>query len=69
MWKMNVEPSLLASKLAGKYLSKQGYLMLTGAAAAIEGTSGMIGYGCAKAAVHQLTKSMSQTLNCFAILP
>lgn len=33
--------------------------MLTGAKAANEGTSGMIGYGMAKAAVHHLTKSLA----------
>ena len=34
-------------------------LSLTGANAALEGTPGMIGYGLAKAAVHQLVKSLA----------
>jgi dihydropteridine reductase len=34
-------------------------LTLTGALAAQEGTPGMIGYGIAKAAVHQLVKSLA----------
>ncbi|PVV04300.1 hypothetical protein BB560_001205 [Smittium megazygosporum] len=36
-----------------------GFLLLTGACAATDGTPGMIGYGLAKAAVHQLIKSLS----------
>ena len=35
-------------------------LALSGAKAALEGTSGMIGYGMAKGAIHQLTKSLAQ---------
>lgn len=34
-------------------------MALTGAKAALEGTPGMIGYGMAKAAIHQLTKSLA----------
>ena len=35
-----------------------GLLLLTGAQAALQGTTGMIGYGLAKAAVHQLVSSL-----------
>lgn len=35
-----------------------GLLLLTGAQAALQGTAGMIGYGLAKAAVHQLVSSL-----------
>lgn len=35
-------------------------MVLTGAKAALGGTSFMIGYGMAKAAVHQLTQSLAQ---------
>ena len=35
-----------------------GLLLLTGAQAALHGTAGMIGYGLAKAAVHQLVSSL-----------
>jgi dihydropteridine reductase len=58
--------------LASQFLNPDGLLQLTGAAAVIyllqnfkqhfqatEGTAGMIGYGLAKAAVHQLTKSLA----------
>lgn len=37
-----------------------GLVTLPGAKPAIGATPGMIGYGMAKAAVHQLTKSLSQ---------
>lgn len=58
MWKQSVWSSTIASTLAAKYLIPGGLLALTGAKAALEGTPGMIGYGLAKAAVHQLTKSL-----------
>ena len=35
-----------------------GLLLLTGAQAALQGTAGMIGYGMAKAAIHQLVSSL-----------
>jgi dihydropteridine reductase len=35
--------------------------VLTGANAALTGTGGMIAYGMAKAAVHQLTKSLASS--------
>lgn len=58
MWRQSVWSSTIASTLAAKYLAPGGILALTGAKAALEGTPGMIGYGLAKAAVHQLTKSL-----------
>lgn len=60
MWKQSVWSSVIAAKLASVYLKDGGLLALSGAKAALEGTSGMIGYGIAKAAVHQLTKSLAQ---------
>lgn len=59
MWKQSVWSSLIAAGLASKYLRPKGVLTLSGAAAALNATPGMIGYGVAKAAVHQLTKSLS----------
>ena len=59
MWKQSVWSSLISARLASKYLKESGTLALPGAAAALEGTPGMIGYGMAKAAVHHLTKSLS----------
>ncbi|XP_074114325.1 dihydropteridine reductase [Cotesia typhae] len=59
MWKQSVWSSTIASSIAVHYLKEGGFLSLTGAKAALEGTPGMIGYGMAKAAVHQLTKSLA----------
>ncbi|XP_011302020.1 dihydropteridine reductase [Fopius arisanus] len=59
MWKQSVWSSIIASSIATHYLKEGGFLSLTGAKAALEGTPGMIGYGMAKAAVHQLTKSLA----------
>ncbi|XP_064383645.1 dihydropteridine reductase-like [Halichondria panicea] len=60
MWKQSVWTSVLASQIAAKHLNSGGFLLLTGAKAGLEGTPGMIGYGMAKAAVHQLVASLSQ---------
>ena len=59
MWKQSVWSSVIAGSLAAQSLKENGFLALTGASAALEGTPGMIGYGMAKAAVHQLTKSLA----------
>lgn len=59
MWKQSVWTSLIATKLASQHLKEGGLVALTGAKAALEGTPGMIGYGMAKAAVHQLVKSLA----------
>jgi dihydropteridine reductase len=59
MIKQSVWSSVIASKLAAKYLTEGGLLALTGAKAALEPTPGMVGYGMAKAAVHQLTQSLA----------
>jgi len=53
----SVWSSVLAAQLAAKHLKEGGVLTLTGAQPALEGTAGMIGYGMAKAAVHQLVAS------------
>ena len=46
---------------AAKFLNpKGGLLQLTGAVPSLGGTPGMLGYGMAKAAVHQLTKSLAE---------
>ncbi|RKP23846.1 hypothetical protein SYNPS1DRAFT_24074 [Syncephalis pseudoplumigaleata] len=58
MWKQSVNSSLVAGHIASRYLKPNGLLVLTGAQAAKEGTS-MVGYGLAKAAVHQLTASLA----------
>ncbi|KAK6177940.1 hypothetical protein SNE40_012801 [Patella caerulea] len=59
MWKQSVWTSTIASSLAAKYLKDGGVLTLPGAQPALNGTGGMIGYGMAKAAIHQLVKSLA----------
>lgn len=61
MWKQSVWSSSIAGSLASKYLKAGGLLTLTGASPCLNGTSFMIGYGMAKAAVHQLCKSLAQS--------
>ncbi|XP_053952671.1 dihydropteridine reductase [Anastrepha ludens] len=59
MWRQSVWTSAISASVASKYLKEGGLLTLTGAQPALEGTPGMIGYGMAKAAVHQLTRSLA----------
>ncbi|OXB59373.1 hypothetical protein ASZ78_004216 [Callipepla squamata] len=59
MWKQSVWTSTISSHLATKHLKEGGLLTLTGAQAALSGTPGMIGYGMAKGAVHQLCRSLA----------
>ncbi|KAH8288073.1 hypothetical protein KR018_011512 [Drosophila ironensis] len=58
MWKQSVWTSAISAAVAAQHLKEGGLLALTGAKPALEGTPGMIGYGMAKAAVHQLTRSL-----------
>ncbi|KAL5279407.1 QDPR family protein [Megaselia abdita] len=60
MWKQSVWTSSISAAVGAKYLKEGGLIALTGAKPALAGTPGMIGYGMAKAAVHQLTKSLSE---------
>lgn len=53
--------SVIAANVAETYLGEKGLVVLTGAVPALGGTPGMIGYGMAKAAVHQLVKSLSMS--------
>uniref|UniRef100_A0A6G1S8A3 Dihydropteridine reductase n=1 Tax=Aceria tosichella TaxID=561515 RepID=A0A6G1S8A3_9ACAR len=76
MLKQSVWPSIISTRLAGLHLSEDGLVVLTGAKPALEGTPNMIGYGLAKAATHQLVKSMAakgsglpSTSTTIAILP
>lgn len=59
MWKQSVWSSTISAALASKHLKAGGCLVLPGAQPALKGTAGMMGYGMAKAAVHQLAKSLS----------
>ncbi|TWW55361.1 quinoid dihydropteridine reductase a [Takifugu flavidus] len=59
MWKQSVWTSTISSHLATLHLKQGGLLTLAGAKAALSGTGGMVGYGMAKAAVHQLCQSLA----------
>ncbi|XP_055373200.1 dihydropteridine reductase [Condylostylus longicornis] len=59
MWRQSVWTSSISAAVGARYLRDGGLLALTGANPALKGTPGMIGYGMAKAAVHQLTKSLA----------
>lgn len=59
MWKQSVWTSSISAAVGSQFLKTGGFLALTGANAALEGSPGMIGYGMAKAAVHHLTKSLA----------
>ena len=59
MWKQSVWSSAISGSLAAKYLQTGGLLVLPGAKPCTAGTPGMMGYGMAKAAVHQLVKSLA----------
>jgi len=76
MWKQSVWSSAISARLAAQFLKDDGLLQMTGAAAALDGTAGMIGYGAAKAAVHQMVKSLAtdksglpENASVLAILP
>jgi len=58
MWKQSVWSSTITAALAVAHLKDGGVLTLPGALPAEQGTAGMMGYGMAKAAVHQFTKSL-----------
>jgi dihydropteridine reductase len=59
MIKQSVWSSTISASVASQFLKEGGVLTLTGAKPALAATPGMIGYGMAKAAVHQLTKSLA----------
>ncbi|KAL3863519.1 hypothetical protein ACJMK2_005272 [Sinanodonta woodiana] len=76
MWKQSVWASAISANIAAKHLKDGGLITLPGAAPAVGETPGMIGYGMAKAAVHQLVKSLAAPnsglppkSNAVAILP
>ncbi|KAL9918191.1 dihydropteridine reductase-like isoform 1-T4 [Glossina fuscipes fuscipes] len=59
MWRQSVWTSTISATIAANHLKPEGLLALTGAKLALEGTPDMIGYGLAKAGVHQLTRSLA----------
>ncbi|KAB0372142.1 hypothetical protein FD755_015934, partial [Muntiacus reevesi] len=64
MWKQSMWTSTISSHLATKHLKEGGLLTLPGARAALDRTPGMTGYGMAKAAVHQLCRSLARKKSC-----
>lgn len=60
MIKQSVWTSAISATVAANHMKESGVLVLTGAKPALGPTPGMIGYGLAKAAVHQLTKSLAE---------
>ncbi|XP_038071000.1 dihydropteridine reductase-like isoform X2 [Patiria miniata] len=62
MCKQSVWTSVISAGLAAKFLKDGGLLQLTGAKAALDGgTPGMLGYGMAKAAVHQFVRGLGMS--------
>jgi len=59
MWRFNVQSAVACSHIASHFLADGGLLVLTGAAAALSPTPGMIAYGVTKAATHHLVKSLA----------
>jgi dihydropteridine reductase len=57
---VNLEPALLASYFGVQHLEKNGLLVLTGAAAAMQPQPNMLAYGMCKATTHYLLQSISQ---------
>lgn len=56
---LSIHLQTISAAIGANYLKPGGLLALTGANPALKGTPGMMGYGLAKAAVHQLTKSLA----------
>ena len=59
MLAMNLWTAVAAAHVAAERLAADGLLILTGAAAALGPTPGALGYGMAKAATHQLGRSLA----------
>uniref|UniRef100_A0A5S6QQ82 Dihydropteridine reductase n=1 Tax=Trichuris muris TaxID=70415 RepID=A0A5S6QQ82_TRIMR len=60
VWKQSVWTSAIAARLGSLFLKNGGLLVLTGASASLHATPGMVAYGMAKAAVHQMTESLGK---------
>ncbi|KAI8610101.1 hypothetical protein BC830DRAFT_1070224 [Chytriomyces sp. MP71] len=59
MISQSINSSVITAKLSATHLKEDGFLLLVGADAAKAGTPGMMAYGLAKAAVHQLVASIA----------
>lgn len=79
MYKTSVESSLVTAKLASQFMAPNGLLALIGSVAALPGTNArsLLGYGAAKASVHQIVRLLAGTVgtdlpdnsNVIAIVP
>lgn len=58
MVSFNLYSAVQASRVAARFMAENGLLVLTGAAAALQGTGTMIAYGVTKAATHHLADSL-----------
>lgn len=58
MYRTSVESSLVTARLASTFMAENGLLTLLGSVAALPATNapGMLGYGMAKASVHQMVR-------------
>lgn len=59
MLRQSVYTSVVAAHVASQRGREGVFLALTGSAASLQGTAGMVGYGMAKAAVHHLVRSIA----------
>ena len=76
MLKQSVYSSIVTSYVASQRGKEGALVVMTGSAASLNGTPGMVGYGLAKAAVHHLVKSIAAdpsklpvNATVFAVLP
>lgn len=61
MYRTSVESSLVTARLASSYMAEGGMLVLLGSVAALPGTSAikLLGFGAAKASVHQMVRLLA----------
>lgn len=62
MYRTSVESALVAAKLSSKFLSKGGMLAMLGSVAALSPQPKALGFGIAKAAVHQIVRSLAMSV-------
>ena len=63
MMRMNYYPIVAGSQIGRRFMKRGGLFVIIGASAALSPTSGMIGYGSAKAAAHHYLQSWGPTTN------
>jgi len=63
MMRMNYYPIVAGSQIGRRFMKRGGLFVIIGASAALSPTSGMLGYGSAKAAAHHYLQSWGPTTN------